>query len=429
LPERCEVNAMLKKITSAEIRLGMYIQRFEGSWIDHPFWKAHFLLRKPRDLQKIQQSAVTAVWIDVAKGLDRLPQSPVDEPVSVPPSATPLADPPPLPAASHDSPMMTSLPTSTNRTSALSCQQELAQAIAVSAHAKQEVARLFQDVRLGKAIELNEVNDVVEQISASVLRHPTALISLTRLRTADEYTYIHSVSVCALMTAVARQMELPTSQVFLAGKAGLMHDVGKMRVPAEVLNKPGKLSDEELAVMKRHPEHGVALLQAWEASAEVIDVCRHHHEKFDGSGYPDRQAGAGISLLARIAAVCDVYDAISSTRPYKQAWSPAESIHRMAEWTGHFDPQVFQAFVKTLGIYPIGSLVRLSNEQLAVVVDQHPQSLLTPLVRVFFSARSRTPLPTRLLDLARTSTGERIVRRELPEEWGFRNLERLWQQA
>ena len=418
---------MLKKVTSAEVCLGMYIHKFEGSWIDHPFWKARFLLQEPRDLQKIQDSAVTAVWIDIAKGLDRRSPSecsPTLEPVAVPePVAAPVAAPEGPPAAAP-TPETGSAPVA-----AISCPQEMAQASAVSAHAKQEVARLFQDVRLGQAIELSEVATVVEQISASVLRHPTALISLTRLRTADEYTYIHSVSVCALMTAVARQMDLPAEQVQLAGQAGLLHDVGKMRTPVEVLNKPGRLTEAEFAVMRRHPEEGVALLQQWGASAEVIDVCLHHHEKFDGSGYPHGLAGTQISLLSRIAAVCDVYDAVSSTRPYKTAWSPAEAIRRMAEWKGHFDPRVFQAFVKTLGIYPIGSLVRLSNEQLAVVVEQHPDSLLTPRVRVFFSARSRTPLPQRLLDLARPPADERIVRREDPEEWGFRNLERLWQQA
>lgn len=418
---------MLKKVTSAEVCLGMYIHKFEGSWIDHPFWKARFLLQEPRDLQKIQDSAVTAVWIDIAKGLDcRIPSecSPVPDPVAVPePVAAPVAAPAALPAAAPTP------ETGTAPVAAISCPQEMAQASAVSAHAKQEVARLFQDVRLGQAIELSEVATVVEQISASVLRHPTALISLTRLRTVDEYTYIHSVSVCALMTAVARQMDLPAEQVLLAGQAGLLHDVGKMRTPVEVLNKPGRLTEAEFAVMRRHPEEGVALLQQWGASAEVIDVCLHHHEKFDGSGYPHGLAGTQISLLSRIAAVCDVYDAVSSTRPYKTAWSPAEAIRRMAEWKGHFDPRVFQAFVKTLGIYPIGSLVRLSNEQLAVVVEQHPESLLTPRVRVFFSARSRTPLPQRLLDLARPPADERIVRREDPQEWGFRNLERLWQQA
>ncbi|MCI1009078.1 HD-GYP domain-containing protein [Pseudomonas oryzihabitans] len=418
---------MLKKVTSAEVCLGMYIHKFEGSWIDHPFWKARFLLQEPRDLQKIQDSAVTAVWIDIAKGLDCRPRSEcasAPDPVAVPePVAAPVAAPAAPPAAAP-APVAGIAPVA-----AISCPQEMAQASAVSAHAKQEVARLFQDVRLGQAIELSAVATVVEQISASVLRHPTALISLTRLRTADEYTYIHSVSVCALMTAVARQMDLSAEQVQLAGQAGLLHDVGKMRTPVEVLNKPGRLTEAEFAVMQRHPEEGVALLRQWGASAEVIDVCLHHHEKFDGSGYPHGLAGTQISLLSRIAAVCDVYDAISSTRPYKTAWSPAEAIRRMAEWKGHFDPRVFQAFVKTLGIYPIGSLVRLSNEQLAVVVEQHPDSLLTPRVRVFFSARSRTPLPQRLLDLARPPADERIVRREDPEEWGFRNLERLWQQA
>lgn len=418
---------MLKKVTSAEVCLGMYIHKFEGSWIDHPFWKARFLLQESRDLQKIQDSAVTAVWIDIAKGLDCRLQSECSsalEPVAVPePVAAPVAAPAALPDAAPTP------ETGTAPVAAISCPQEMAQASAVSAHAKQEVARLFQDVRLGQAIELSEVATVVEQISASVLRHPTALISLTRLRTVDEYTYIHSVSVCALMTAVARQMDLPAEQVLLAGQAGLLHDVGKMRTPVEVLNKPGRLTEAEFAVMRRHPEEGVALLQQWGASAEVIDVCLHHHEKFDGSGYPHGLAGTQISLLSRIAAVCDVYDAVSSTRPYKTAWSPAEAIRRMAEWKGHFDPRVFQAFVKTLGIYPIGSLVRLSNEQLAVVVEQHPDSLLTPRVRVFFSARSRTPLPQRLLDLARPPADERIVRREDPQEWGFRNLERLWQQA
>lgn len=420
---------MLKKVTSAEVCLGMYIHKFEGSWIDHPFWKARFLLQEPRDLQKIQDSAVTAVWIDIAKGLDCPPPAKCPDAISPvvlpePVGASFVAAPPVVPPVAAPATVASTAPVV-----AISCAQEMAQASAVSAHAKQEVARLFQDVRLGQAIELSEVATVVEQISASVLRHPTALISLTRLRTADEYTYIHSVSVCALMTAVARQMGLPAEQVLLAGQAGLLHDVGKMRTPVEVLNKPGKLTEAEFALMQRHPEDGVALLRQWGASAEVIDVCLHHHEKFDGSGYPRGLAGTQISLLSRIAAVCDVYDAISSTRPYKTAWSPAEAIRRMAEWKGHFDPQVFQAFVKTLGIYPIGSLVRLSNEQLAVVVEQHPDSLLTPRVRVFFSARSRTPLPQRLLDLARPPADERIVRREDPEEWGFRNLERLWQQA
>lgn len=402
---------MLKKIGRDDVQLGMFIQRFEGSWVDHPFWKASFLLKQKNDLQRIQESAVHAVWIDTARGIDCI--EPID--------AKPIV--PSVPYA-----LEADTVTNSKGSKIIGCDRELARAAKVLTHAKQEVARLFNDARLGKAISMGDAEAVVEQVSGSVLRHPTTLISLARLRSADEYTFVHSVSVCALMTAVARQLNLTAGEVRAAGTAGLLHDVGKMLVPLKILNKPGKLTDEEFLIMKSHAKQGVALLQQWQASAESVDVCLHHHEKYDGSGYPDGLAGNEISLLSRIAAVCDVYDAISSARPYKQAWSPAESIRKMADWKGHFDPNVFQAFIKTLGIYPIGSLVRLNNDQLAVVVDQHPDNLLTPKIRIFFSARSRTPLPQRLLDLARAPGGEKIVCRENPENWGFRNLEKLWQQ-
>jgi HD-GYP domain-containing protein (c-di-GMP phosphodiesterase class II) len=161
----------------------------------------------------------------------------------------------------------------------------------------------------------------------------------------------------------------------------------------------------------------------------VLDVILHHHEKMDGSGYPHKLRGDTISLFAKMGAVCDVYDAISSNRAYKKGWSPAESIRKMAEWTrGHFDESVFQAFVKTVGIYPTGSLVRLQSGRLGVVTEQNPSSLLTPKVKVFFSAKLRSPILHETLDLALLRTSEKIMGRELPEDWGFRNLDDLWMQ-
>ena len=287
---------------------------------------------------------------------------------------------------------------------------------------------MFSDARMGRAIGVEQAGELVEEITESIIRHPNALISLARLKNADEYTYMHSVAVCALMIALARQLGLEERQVREAGLAGLLHDIGKMAVDDQILNKPGKLTDAEFVAVKAHPEAGSRiLLESKQVSALVVDVCLHHHEKVDGTGYPHRLNGEQISLFAKMGAVCDVYDAITSDRPYKKGWDPAESIRKMAEWSkGHFDEAVFQAFVKTVGIYPVGALVRLQSGRLAVVVEQHEKSLLTPKVKVFFSAKSRLPLPQEIVDLAKWAGQEKIIGREDPQEWGFRNLDELW---
>jgi hypothetical protein len=169
------------------------------------------------------------------------------------------------------------------------------------------------------------------------------------------------------------------------------------------------------------------LAQSGQDNPMVLDVCLHHHEKTDGSGYPHRLKSGQISLPARMGAVCDVYDAITSNRPYKQGWDPAESIGKMAEWRhGHFDEEVFQAFVRSLGIYPVGSLVRMRSGRLAVVVEQNPASLTAPTVKVFFSTRSQLPITPALIDLARPGCSERIVGRESNRDWKFTHLDELW---
>ncbi|MCY1278926.1 Cyclic di-GMP phosphodiesterase [compost metagenome] len=386
----------------------MYIQELCGSWMDHPFWKTSFLLGNAKDLQRIVDSAVGEVWIDTAKGLDVEAGESVEEV-----------------EAQTENQLLSAVDQPPAQSAPVSLDEELGRALRLCARSKQAVMAMFHDARLGHAVEVDQAAALVDQITESVIRHPNALISLARLKTSDEYTYLHSVAVCALMVALARQLGMDEEQVRDAGLAGLLHDIGKMLVPLELLNKPGRLTDDEFIEVRKHPKAGARiLLRSRQVSAAVLDVCLHHHEKYDGSGYPHRLAGEDISLLARMGAICDVYDAITSERPYKKGWSPAEALRKMAEWTrGHFDPQVFQAFVKSVGIYPTGSLVRLESGRLGVVLEQHPGSLLTPRVRVFFSARSKVPIPQEVVDLAR---GDRIVSRESPEEWGFRKLDELW---
>jgi putative nucleotidyltransferase with HDIG domain len=403
---------MLKRIAVKDVRMGMFITELCGSWMEHPFFKTKFLLEDKQDLDSLIKSGIKEVWINTTKGMD------TDEIV---PGKT-LSD------IERETELMLREAMRSKRTEKTSMQEEVRIAQQLCNKSKDAVISMFNDARMGKAVEVEQAKELVEEISESVLRQPHALISLARLKNADEYTYMHSVAVCALMIALARQLNLDDQRVRESGLAGLLHDLGKMGIPSKILNKPGKLTDDEFNTIKSHPEIGANILMDNPlVSPMVLDVVLHHHEKVDGSGYPHKLSGDTISLFAKMGAVCDVYDAITSNRPYKKGWSPAESIRKMAEWSkGHFDEAVFQAFVKTVGIYPTGSLVRLESGRLGVVVEQSETSLLTPKVKVFFSAKLKTPILQETLDLAMLIGKEKIVGRESPEDWGFRNLDELW---
>lgn len=402
---------MLKKINVKDLQVGMHLHGLCGSWMDHPFWRSKFTLADPKDIQRIRESGIAEVWIDTAKGLDlpTVTQKAAEEPAIKKPEE-----------AESRQPGKTPKP--------VSRMEELKRAAMVCSKAKKVVVAMFQETRMGNAINAEAAGELVEEISSSVLRNPGALISLARLKTADDYTYMHSVAVCALMVALARQLGLDEKDVREAGMAGLLHDLGKALMPMEVLNKPGKLTDDEFRIIKSHPVEGHRLLaEGKKVSDIVLDVCLHHHEKVDGSGYPDRLSGDQISLFAKMGAVCDVYDAITSNRPYKAGWDPAESILKMTEWSkGHFDEKVFQAFIKSIGIYPTGSLVKLGSGRLAVVLEQSEKSLLMPRVKAFFSTKSQVYIVPELIDLSRPGVMEKIVGREDATKWGIKNLDELW---
>ncbi|MDP3083743.1 MAG: HD-GYP domain-containing protein [Rubrivivax sp.] len=420
---------MLKQIDVVQLRMGMHLHALDGLWVDHPFWKSRFVIQDPADLSKLRACGIRTCWIDTSLGLD-LPEPGITvrpaaacatsatSAASVA-SAAPVA--PALPAAAPPASHGPAAPVSRDLAG------ELKEAAAVCNKGRQAVISMFNEARMGRAIDTESCLPLVEDITASVMRNPGALVSLARLKTQDDYTDMHSVAVCALMVALARQLGHGADQCRAAGLAGLMHDLGKVMMPVEILNKPGKLTEQEFAIMRSHPVRGHELLaEAKGSSPELLDVCLHHHERVDGTGYPDRLAGDDISLVARMGAVCDVYDAITSNRPYKAGWDPAESIARMASWAGHFDKPVFAAFVQSLGIYPIGSLVRLASDKLAVVVEQNPQALVAPVVKVFFSISRQLHVQPQRVDLSRPGCSDRIVGRESASQWGFTQTDELW---
>ena len=401
---------MLKRISVVHLRVGMYLQEMCGSWMDHPFWRNKFMVTDPQDVQRILDSNIREVWIDTSKGLDIEAGQAVAE------------------VAAEVAHMLNDAARDGGIVEQISMAEEVTRAAKIVTKAKDAVSSMFHEARMGKALDTADAMPLVEEISNSVMRNPGAVISLARLKTKDNYTYMHSVAVCALMVALARQLGLNEQQTKQAGMAGLLHDIGKMMIPMEILNKPGKLTDDEFQTIKRHPAEGHKMLLDGKGVDDVaLDVCLHHHEKVDGSGYPERLSGDQISLFARMGAICDVYDAITSNRPYKDGWDPAESLKKMAEWSkGQFDPMIFQAFIKSIGIYPIGSLVRLESGRLGVVVDQSPTSLLTPMVKVFFSTKSNLRIAPEVVGLSLKTSRDKIISREDPAKWKFPDLNLLW---
>ncbi|MEX2375702.1 MAG: HD-GYP domain-containing protein [Dehalococcoidia bacterium] len=410
-------NKSVKEISIEQLRLGMFLCGLRGSWMNHPFWNTRFKIEDPDDLTALRASGITHVWIDTSRGLDVAPEHTAHAGGAT--DNQQFRGEAELQALVHDQ---------THGDKGTDLASELVRAAAICARSRQAVTTMFSDVRMGGAIDIERLDALVQEIADSIQRNPCALISLARLKNQDEYTYMHSVAVCGLMISLSRQIGLEEAMIRECGLAGMVHDVGKALVSPEILNKPGKLTDEEFIHIKSHPVSGHALLLEADNTGPIpLDVCLHHHEKIDGSGYPDRLDDGSLSMFARMGAVCDVYDAITSDRPYKAGWDPATAMRKMHEWCNrHLDKKVFQAFVKTIGIYPVGSLVKLESGLLAVVTDASPSNLLTPKVKTFYCTRRRSPMYVKTLDLAQPGISDRIVGCENPEDWNFPDLNELW---
>ena len=287
---------------------------------------------------------------------------------------------------------------------------------------------MFNEARLGNAIDAEHCLPLVEEISASVDRNPGALISLARLKTRRRI-HLHAFGggVRADGGARPRNWGWTTTACREAGLAGLLHDMGKAAMPPEILKKPGKLTDEEFDLMRSHPAARPRDAAGRQARPDACSTCACTTTSASTAwATPTGCRGDALSLHARMGAVCDVYDAITSNRPYKAGWDPAESVAKMASWQGHFDEPVLQSFVRSLGIYPTGSLVRMHSGRLAVVIEQTRGSLVKPVVKVFFSTRSNMPVPVQTLDLSNPNATDRIAAREPVGAWNFPQLNALW---
>lgn len=351
---------MKHRIDVSEVRQGMYVCGFGGSWFDHPFWRVKRLLDTPQLVAQVREAAVPFVEIDDALGLAPAAKA---KPATLATQPTrKVASKPPKRAARPSGPGYgESLRAARQRSQRQEARAVVSRSLAVA-------RTVFADARLGRAIEVAAVHAVVGDVVGTLERTPDTLLDVLRLKRKDEYTYLHSVAVCALMANAALHLGRDDRVVREYGMAGLLHDLGKMGTPDAILNKGGGLTESEFDVIRGHPEFGYTLLsQLPEVPPAALDVCRHHHEKMDGTGYPFGLDAGAISEVARLGAICDVYDALTSVRSYKDAMPPLAALGQMWWSHGHFDRELLFRFMQSLGLFPPGMLVHLCSRRLAVV--------------------------------------------------------------
>lgn len=410
---------MLFHLKPEQVEIGMFVDGFDGRWIDHPFWRSRFLIETAEQLMRIRESDVAAVIVDRSRsriaGNGDGANIPMEDRRK---SATGLA--PPYRGIERRRARIFAPPPRECAARPATYAQERRRAERLIAKSKQAVIDLFGAARMGRAVEARRMASLAEAVGKSITRQSRAMIDLVRLKQKDEYTYLHSVAVCALMINFARHLKLDDAEVQALGVAGLLHDVGKVAIADDVLFKPGKLTSCERSAVEVHPEAGHAfLMKSRDIPAAAFEVCLRHHEKMDGTGYPGGLAGEELSLYARMGAICDVYDAVTSDRPYKAAWSPCEALTAMQGWAGHFDPHLLDQFADSLGIYPVGTLVSLSNGMLAVVTGNAGETGAAVSVRLFFDCNLLAEVTPVDLAIAPTDREPWIVGRSSPGFWRF----------
>lgn len=399
---------VIKKIKVSELVLGMYVHELSVDWSEHPFLTRRFLVQSQSEIETIVRLNLEEVVIDTERGLD------VQRDIQTEQLGPEAAEAPPAPEKGGRYVRFKFTPSDR-----APLHTEIGRARKIYGEAIASVQTMLVDARLGRDLEMAKIQPAVAAIIASVSRNPDAMISLIKVKQANKYTFQHSIAVSALLINFARGLKLDKEVVEQIGLGGLMHDIGKIKIPEYILNKPGRLTASELAIMETHVQHGCEMLENTPGiSGIVMDIVAQHHERFDGSGYPHRLKAAALSPYGQMAAIVDVYDAMTSDRIYHLSKEPTEALQALMERGGrYFDPELVQRFIRGIGIYPVGSLVKLESGLLAVVVEQHHEDLLHPKIRVIFSTKTEKFIPPKEVDLSMPNAGDRIVGFEPTKLW------------
>lgn len=392
---------ILVKTNAEDLKVGMYVSKLDKPWLESPFLFQGFVLKNQADIDAVRQQC-KFVFIDENK--------------------------------QHESLIFTSKPSSFSlaaleknppykQTSTFA--KEIPKAGYIYKESAALIKSFMEDISLDKTISVKIAKKAVADCVNSVLNAPDALLWMTQLKNRDLYTSQHSMNVCILAITLGRQIKLNVEQLNIAGLCGMMHDMGKMRIPLEVLNKPGKLDPQELEIMQSHAEIGWKLLQSsTEMSREAIEAAYSHHEHLDGTGYPRGLTADKIGLYTRIVSIVDMYDAITSDRIYQKGRTHIDAISIMTKLgNSHLDADLTFKFIECLGIYPPGSIVEMSNGEVAIVVEANQTTRLKPKIIILLDEQ-KNPRQEQLIDLSKINSDSsghpyRIVKTVRADDFGI----------
>ncbi|USD37567.1 HD-GYP domain-containing protein [Ferrimonas sp. SCSIO 43195] len=360
----------MKIITIDQLALGMYVESIP----DHPklsmVQKGY--IKDPSTLGMLRNLGVERIVIDPSKS-KRAPTVSKPQPVA---AKTPAKD---------------------------SLKSELPKAKKLLTQAKQLQSRLMSDVKLGQQLDLQPVNIMADEFIGSVFRNQSALACLRLIKDKDDYLLEHSLGVTILMTLFARALGISGTTLHQLCVGSLLHDIGKIRIPEAILNKPGKLTPEEFEVMKTHAEHSRQIISSTPGISKVsLDVAAMHHEKLDGTGYPQGLKGEQITMAGRMVAICDIYDAMTADRVYHKGMAPTLALKRLLGMTPNgLDKNLVVKFIQCLGVYPNGCMVELSSGRVGIVMETENRKPTKPLVKVVYNLKTQTHIMPNEIELER----------------------------
>ncbi len=396
---------MLKEISIHELKPGMYVQGIVEQK-GHMKIKSQGKVTSHAIVGKLRQQGILKLLIDTSKEFQ-----PEDSEVESPEATEPQPEPETEDNADQEK---------------VKFDDEVSVAKKLHDQGKILQKKMLNAVAKGLPVDKKMPKEFTEHLVGSIDRNPNALMCLTKIREKDSYLLEHSLNVAILLANFAKFLEMSEEEVQELALAGFLHDIGKIKIPDNILHKPGRLTDMEMNIMRDHVYYGVQTLEEMELPEHIIRTMAEHHERLDGYGYPDGLRGDEISLYGRMIAIVDTYDAITADRCYKPGMPSQKALKiLLSDSPDMYDIELVQKFVKCVGIYPVGSLVKLDNEHVGMVVKQHPESPLKPVVKVFYSARNRNYLPIKDVDLSTSLI--KVEKGVIPSEFGL-NFNRFFEE-